>query len=360
MVTHSHRQPYRSWQPGIPGSATLLTACCLALGGCAPYSGPPRLVVPQSPLHLGGGVPGEELTGSIALKNEGGDTLQIHQVSAGCACSSLRLTQETVAPGQQVLLTVAARLKEGQNLFFPVRIASNDPTAPEAIVMIRADLAPPPLRADPAHLDFGQVAVGINPSQRLELRRGDGSPWPAEEAVTVESMKGLVRAEALPRNTAGSATGLVLEVRPRSDLPAGAFADTLLLRPAGSDRVVQVAVEGHLVPPIVAVPSAVYFGDLDQRSGLLTRLVHLKRTDGKRLPRLVRNTVPPGLQVDESKLESGQAIHMRRIVVTLDPSLVREDLKDGKLLLWLENEAEPVTIKVMAFLSRKVAQAQPE
>ena len=72
----------------------------------------------------------------------------------------------------------------------------------------------------------------------------------------------------------------------------------------------------------------------------MKRFVQLRRADGQALPRLVESNGPIGIDVAEMETKSSA---MKRLLVTLRPGLVQEDVKDGKLQLWLEDEAEPLT-----------------
>jgi hypothetical protein len=147
-----------------------------------------------------------------------------------------------------------------------------------------------------------------------------------------------------------------VHVRPRADLPVGHLADTLTLRPAGSRRAVQVAVQGQVVPPLVVTPGTLFFGNLGEPAGPVPRYVQLRRTDGQPVPRLVRSTAPPGLQVDEAEPAAPAAGGpTRRVRVTLNPGAATDACQEAKVLLWLEGEPEPVAVGVMALLRRDVA-----
>ena len=93
LCYRAHRLEFASRLIGI-----MLALYVLGLGGCrfrmaeantgGAGSGPARLVVPETPLELGQAVPGEELAGSLALKNAGGEPLHIERLEAGCGCAS--------------------------------------------------------------------------------------------------------------------------------------------------------------------------------------------------------------------------------------------------------------------------------
>jgi len=51
------------------------------------------LVVPYTSLDLGQGVLGQELTGSVPLRNGGGEPLLIDRTEAGCGCALVKLKE---------------------------------------------------------------------------------------------------------------------------------------------------------------------------------------------------------------------------------------------------------------------------
>ena len=352
--------------PGV--AAFLLAACCLGCSGCSaslPLPGlsaaPPRLVVPEGPLDLGKGTAGEELTGSIPLRNAGGQPLHIDRVEAGCACAGHQLSRPDIPPGGQAELRLAAPIRaEGQHLSFPVQIFSNDPAAPVTVCLVKAEGTPPVLRTDPPALDFGEVPIGTCPPRGLQILRGDGQGWPPGDAIAVEPASGQVAVKTLPRHP-GALTGpLIVEVRPKPDLPLGRFRDTLTLRLVGSQRTVDVAVEGSIVPPLLVSPTTLYFDDVNERSGPLERKLLLRRSDGKPVRPVVKSSAPPGVRVEELPTAVPPATSApRRLLVTLDPAAVTQDVSEGKLVLWLQDEPEPVTVGLMIFLGRQRVQTSP-
>jgi hypothetical protein len=354
----------------VRGIGLLFAGWSLALAGCqisdaannslSPLVGPPRLVVPRAPLDLGQGVPGEELSGEVLLKNGGGEVLRIEKLESGCGCAILNISEKEIAPGAQARLQVAVRIKEeGQHLQFPVHIHSNDPATPETIYTVRADAAAPLVRSYPAQVEFGEVPVGTTPAKRVTLLKPDGMPWPVSEPVTALSAHGLAQAD--PGCSAGDAgaEALTLDIRLRPDLSPGSFTDTISVQPAGSAPRLQIPVHGIIVLRFVVSPSALYFGDVERPAekgsdrAVPKRYVLLRRTDGKALNRVVRSTGPPGIKLAEEQSRDTTVARDRvRLLVTLDPSALTDDVKDGKLLLWLEDEHDPLVIRIMVFFRK--------
>lgn len=333
-----------------------IVACALALVGCSNGNRPassPHLVVAPDSLHLGTACPGEELKGTFTLRNDGHADLHLDNLEAGCACAGLRLSRDTLPPGEQAKLTVTVRIrKENDVLTLPVRIFSNDPTAPVTTCTVHAAAGPPVLRTDPVQLDFGEVAVGTAPAQRLRLLTPDATPWPVADAVsaTAAGRSVSVECQRLPGKTAET---LALVVRPRADLPLGDFADTLTLQPAASQRSLRIAVRGRVVPLLVVSPTLLYFGDVDPRTTTaLVRTAVVRRTDGKPLGRLVKHTAPAGLHVEDLASPDAKPTATQRLRLTLQPRGLSQDVKDGVVSLWLEGEPKPIMVRVLVLLQK--------
>lgn len=355
--------PFRKPPPArvivLLGRCLLLVLLCQALTACSRQTvDAPRLVLPDTPLRLGEAAAGETLSGVVPITNAGNRMLRITRLEAGCGCASLRLSDDEIAPGGQALVQVTVSItEEGQRLQFPVRLFSNDPVSPLTVYTVEAAAAPPVLRTGPARLDFGEIPVGGSPAKRLALLKPDGSPWPADEGVTVEAPPDLAHVRTVKQVREGAPDSLAVEVRPRDNLTRGHFQGNLTIRPAGSQRAVTVAVSGQVVPKILVSPTSVYFGDVDPKSGPMKRNVLLRRMDGRPWSRVVKTTAPEALEVTEAETAGAAAApeKPKRLQVTLNPAKTTQDLKDGKVLVWLEGEPEPLTIRVLVFLARTSA-----
>jgi hypothetical protein len=328
-----------------------LAATCVALLGCSQITRTPRLVLGASELDLGQALPGETLTVCIAVKNQGGQVLHIHGIEAGCGCAAAVLARDAIQPGEEATLEVTVPIhEEGERREFIVILHSDDP-AGDAVLVVRATAAPPLLRASPQEVELGEIPKGVGAAKRVLIRKPDGGAWPPSEPIHAESEHGIVQVTLVATGKDGA--GTAVEVRAPADLPLGPFADTLVIKPAGAVRHLRLPVRGQVVPLLAASPKTLYFGDVDPQKGPLQRFVNVRRTDGKAVAPMVRSTLPAGMAVDEVEPESiTERRSLRRLRVSLDPAHVQEEVKDGKLLLWLEGEPEPLAIGVMIFLAR--------
>jgi len=336
------------------GSISWLAVAAFCWAGCSSHSESPRLALSTATLDLGDGLPWEMVKGTVALRNDGSGALRIHDVQAGCACSSLELSSNTILPGQEANLTVTAHLKEEKTLVFRVRILSNDSDQPEAVVIVRARIAPPFIAAESEAINFGEFCEGSAPIQKLTVLKPDGNPWPRGEPITVESVKGQVIANAMEGIRPGLMEPTVLSVGLRPGIPLGSFTDTLLIRPKGSSRALSVLVQGNVVRRLSVAPQIVLFGDVPRQGKAVIRHLVLRRTDGQALGKLSRWTAPPGVRVEQPRgTASSPSKAVTRLAIVLEPSQVNQDLPNGKVALWLENEKDPLTVGVMITLSKK-------
>jgi hypothetical protein len=244
-----------------PGKASVLLGFCpLLFGGCASAKteqSPPRLLLPASPLDLGHGTPGELLTGSVRVQNVGGQPLLIRRVEAGCACSSVRLSQEALAPGAEAELEVSARIRSGQQrLAFPVYLYSNDPSESAAVLQVVAQHGPPVLRIEPATLDFGEIPVGTATSRQILPLTPDGRPWPAETPISATTASRMLKVTTQRLEARDGPATVAVEVQVPPEVPLGRFDEALVLRPVGGSRSLEVAVQGKVVPRVIVSPTA--------------------------------------------------------------------------------------------------------
>jgi hypothetical protein len=321
----------------------LFLAAILALGCGERGSGPARIVVEHATLDLGEALPGEQLTGDFTIRNGGGAALTILKLQTGCDCAAAVPSRSVIGPGEEAVVRVSVHIKrEGQYLLFPVKIESNDPDTPVAEYRVSAHAAAPVVRTEPKEADFGELARGTESALRIKLLDPENKAWPHGKTLEA-ACSGGVTCVKLVRD----GDHLIAELRPRADLPLGDFADTLVLKPADSTRTWTVPVRGRAVPKFMASPTAIYFGDVGASKEPIKRTVLLKRTDGQPWPGITKTTAPGHVRVDQEITASRCLLR-----ITLLPETVKEDLRDGKIEVWLEGESEPVNVGVMIFRDR--------
>ncbi len=131
-----------SWVRGL-SRLMLAVVAILLLAGCG--GSPPRIVVEPESQDLGE-VPQEILELTYAVRNEGGEPLQIEKVSTSCDCTKAAMDRDTIPPGGSAELRVTLDPTEDNlygNLLRVVYLRSNDPNAPEVEVEFRVTIRKP-------------------------------------------------------------------------------------------------------------------------------------------------------------------------------------------------------------------------
>lgn len=135
----------------------------------AQYSGPPVLKVSEEVGELGKIKPDEVQVHVFTLKNEGGETLVIENVTAPCGCTATLLSSEEILPGGTAQLEVSfnPRGYKGE-VSQSVYIYSNDPQTEKKMIKITADVE---------HVPEPEIRVSSNQWSLGLLSRGDLSDF---------------------------------------------------------------------------------------------------------------------------------------------------------------------------------------
>jgi Protein of unknown function (DUF1573) len=129
----------------------------------------PKLVIQQTEYDFGDIKQGEKVTHMFVLTNGGGDLLKLTNIHASCGCTAALPEKDELGPGESTNLKVtfnsAGRFGRQKKL---VRIESNDPDNPTAIITIKANIilsdaensTYPVLHFAETQHDFGKVKEG--------------------------------------------------------------------------------------------------------------------------------------------------------------------------------------------------------
>lgn len=117
----------------------------------------PKLALSTLHLDLGDGRPNQVMSGEIRLKNTGSAPLEF-TISTSCGCQDASPRKGTIAPGDELPLSLTVRLPDysGAEKAVYVVVHSNDPDRREVRCAIVAR-APAPFEVNPAFIDFGRV-----------------------------------------------------------------------------------------------------------------------------------------------------------------------------------------------------------
>lgn len=124
---------------------TLLIALAL-LAAC--NSAKPQIAAETTNIDLGDVPNGEVITRQIAIRNDGEATLNVQSLSTSCGCTTATLDAMQIEPGQSANLHITFDSgAHGPDLTGPllrhVYVNSDDPTQPELIVELAANITPP-------------------------------------------------------------------------------------------------------------------------------------------------------------------------------------------------------------------------
>ncbi|MBK8909193.1 MAG: DUF1573 domain-containing protein [Rhodospirillales bacterium] len=125
-----------------------MVAATAACGGGAAAGGSPRLALEEMTLALGDVPNGKIVEREVTVRNEGDAPLVVERITTSCGCTTAALEPMTIAPGASGVLTIAFDSgAHGPGLRGPimrdVRLISNDPALPEAVVAVTANIGPP-------------------------------------------------------------------------------------------------------------------------------------------------------------------------------------------------------------------------
>ncbi len=120
----------------------------LILAGCRWGGGTPQVTV--SPIDYDFGQIGPDpVTTTFAISNQGSGLLQIESVTTSCGCTTAEINHQTIGPGESANLTVnfdpQAHVGAVGQFVRYIYLRTNDPTASEVEVEIRADVIDNPI-----------------------------------------------------------------------------------------------------------------------------------------------------------------------------------------------------------------------
>ncbi len=153
----------------------------------------PKLVVQQTEYDFGNIKQGVKVTHIFVLTNSGGDLLKITDIQASCGCTAALPDKNELGPGESTNLKVtfnsAGRFGKQKKL---VRIESNDPENPLAIITIKANVilsdaenaAYPVLHFPEMQHDFGKVQEGEVVKYTFKFENNGSSALKIKDIIT--------------------------------------------------------------------------------------------------------------------------------------------------------------------------------
>ncbi|MCP4291294.1 MAG: DUF1573 domain-containing protein [bacterium] len=164
----------------------------------------------------------------VTLTNKGGGLLVISEVKADCGCTVPTLNKMQLAPGESTFMDISFNSKKFHgNITKIVHVFNNDPSTPDASIIIQANVFSP-LLVDPGsrRMGFSQTSVGTSETKKVLFT--------ATEAANLEisankSRKGLFDISTV-NNYEGNPQASALVITVPKDMPAGRQRDNVRVK----------------------------------------------------------------------------------------------------------------------------------
>ncbi|MBC8139125.1 MAG: hypothetical protein H8F28_24900 [Fibrella sp.] len=216
------------------------------------------------------------LTGTIALRNQGTESLTVNVASETCSCYGAQpeLSSPVIAPGGMSVLTVPIRPRAGGTESAIVVLSTTNPSFPQYVVNIRA-VAPQVVSASPSKV-FTSTREGTAWSSELTVRLPPGA-----KIQRMYARNDFVRMKAIPKTkqTGSSNSSIALFCPP--DTAPGDIADEIVFELAGAEvPSFVVPVTGQVQPDITASSPQLFLGEV-QKGVVLNRTIILESASKK-------------------------------------------------------------------------------
>jgi hypothetical protein len=266
---------------GANGSIAILSsasssALTVSLAGAGVTAG--ALTVTPTSIAFGSIQVGSSQKQSATLTNSGGSNVTVTQATtAGVGFSVTGLTLPlTLAAGQSASFSVAFAPQAAGSATGSVALAST--AAAVNLALSGAGVAPTTLAATPASVNFGNVLVGVNQPQTVNLTNGSGSSVTVTQAVASGSgfsVSGLTLPVTL---AAGQSTSFSVMFAPAA---SGSVTGNVAISSTASNSQLNLPMSGVGVTPgaLGANPASIDFGAV-QLGANLTKSETLTNSGG--------------------------------------------------------------------------------
>ncbi len=194
-------------------------------GGPPPLNEGPMIHLEERSVELGDLSEDTPIHHSFNIRNDGTKLLEIKRVETSCGCTTTRLVDSLLAPGQSSDLEVNFNPvnEEGEAIKIIV-LFTNDPAEPRIDLRLHANIIPT-LVADPKLVDFGMVRKGDTPTITVRLTGPRGANLHINRVTGGE---GIINWTSAPvRSDTGSVMEWTVHLNP--DLSIGKFARRIVL-----------------------------------------------------------------------------------------------------------------------------------
>lgn len=301
--------------PRILLSCLLSSALVAIAPSCSRTSGPPRAVVEATDVDLGSRAPGEPAVAKFAIRNAGGEPLQ---VEVGEPVPRLRGVRTEVSgapafPGQQATVAVTLDTEAlGGARTYDVPVATNDPLAAELMLHVTLDVRPM-LQVDPPSVHYEPVEGDREAPTRQTLWSADGATF---RVLRVEAPAPELRvsfAEVSRQQRRDGVAGSQWEIV--STLPATATSRSLVgelvvVTDHPRQQRLRIPVSGAIKPQLAATPPAAILGRVE--AGQPRQLtIHLRSLGSREVTIERAQSSVPGILVEVEPVTPGRAYRLK-------------------------------------------------
>lgn len=304
----------------------------------------PRLLVDSAVYNFGIARQGDKVATSFKIKNAGDAELLIQRVVPACGCTTSTPSKDKLSPGESTDIKVVFDTTgfSGEKLK-TVRIFSNDPDQPSAVLTIQG-VVEPDVTVDPTRLIFpeivrGEAAVGATQEFTVTVKKGAsvklGTPLASSTNFTVTELPG------------GTNTAKRISVVLNPDLPPGEFRERVVIPlEHGSSSSLNVPVVATIKGTMELRPMALSFGVLEGEQPI-QKIVTLQNLSTS--PVAIESISSDNLAVTAVLRPSGDKGNRRQdgrhqeIVVTVDPGKIASDLK-ANITIKTSRKSEPALV----------------
>lgn len=235
----------------LTGLLTVLMIGALSLTAAAQ----PHIEVSTDAHNFGRSAPGVKLYHQVVVSNTGDQPLILNSVETTCGCTAAIASATTIAAGAtgavDVTMTASSHTTRMQK---QVRITSNDPTKPELLITLFADVRDGWELSPQVNFRFSETPFDGEDSMTLFMKNEDGAPFKVLETRVDDSHFTVEAGES-------SASGVPITVHFKAGKEAGAItANIEIITDYSVQPTKNVSAYATVVGPIVLKPATLFFG----------------------------------------------------------------------------------------------------
>lgn len=325
-----------------------LGAVCVAVGATTLVAhAQPRLEFDRAWVDFGEVDDSRQYEDRVAYRNTGDETLVIGRLSFSCSCMAMSNFEgglKKLAPGESGVLNVRFNPsgKSGR-VVQTLTIESNDPSAPESAVRMRAEVTPIVLTS-PTYVRWDEIELGRGAEGVVTMfaEREDFAITGVEVLRDdLERVEWTIGDPVRVIQNGKDVTLLRIGVGLKVDSPTGVVASTIVFRTNDERRPeIPVRLSAEVVGDLRTQPRIMAFGRVAV-SGQTTTALTIRSESGEPFRVLGFEGEGRDGAFVSARLDSGDAARIaHRITVILDAPKERT-LLDGALVVKTDREGEP-------------------